>query len=356
MHAQEVFREAWRNIQSGAAKAAWLSVALILLVTLLSVAELSTVAALDQRARNYHDAGGSVRVLKVEAGIDPQRCDALPATSGIHSAGALRTVAPIGITSLAGITTPTFETTLGFQAILGLDATLDPGVLISEPLAKRWQIRAGDTLATDQGPMPVAAVFPYPEDDGRDSRLANAILFPSLEKGTFDECWADVWPSTAAFDSLIRASQGTGSGQAAASVTTLNPRLGQVFTGADEYLDRITRFAPAAAGAIGVAIGLLGGTRRRLEYASSLHAGVSARHLTLISLVEATVWGGISALVATAIATLIARFGTPLIANALYGHLLVTSGAAVLGAVTGSLLVAASSRETRLFKYFKERS
>jgi hypothetical protein len=131
MRAGEVLQEAWRNLKSGAAKAGWLSGALILLVTLLSVAELSTIAALDQRARNYHDAGGSVRVLKVEAGIDPQRCDALPTTNGILSAGAVRTVAPIGIRSLSGITTPTFETTLGFQTVLGLDTTLDPQPQVS---------------------------------------------------------------------------------------------------------------------------------------------------------------------------------------------------------------------------------
>lgn len=356
MRTHEVLREAWRNIHSGAAKAGWLAAALILLVTLLAVAEISTIAALDQRARNYHDAGGSVRVLKVEAGIDPQRCDALPTTNGILAAGAVRTVAPIGITSLAGITTPTFETTLGFQAILGLELPLDSGVLISEPLAKRWQIHAADTLETDQGPMPVAAIFPYPEDDGRDTRLANAVLIPTLGQGTFDECWADVWPSTAAFDQLIRASQATSPGEAAASIATLNPTLGQVFTGAEEYQDRITRFTPAAAAAIGLAIGFVGGARRRLEYASSLHAGVSARHLTLITLVEATVWAGTSALVATAGAAFIARFGTPWVAEALYGHLLVTGGAGAIGAITGSLLVAASSREARLFKYFKERS
>lgn len=356
MRSQEVFREAWRNIRSGAARAGWLSFALALTITLLSLAELATVTALDQRARNYHDAGGSVRVMKVEEGIDPLRCDALPATDGILSSGALRTIDPIAITGLGGLTTPAFETTLGFQKVLGLGTALNAGVLISEPLSKRWQVRAGDTLNTGHGPMPVAAVFPYPEADGRDSRLANAILLPTLGDGTFDECWADVWPSTAGFDSLIRATQATGSGEAAASISTLNPTLGQVFTGADDYQGRITRLGAATAAITGAAIGFLGGTRRRLEFASSLHAGVSPRNLVHISLVEVLVWAGVSALIATAAASLTARIGTPLIANALYSHIAVTCGAGAFGAIAGTLFAAASSRESRLFKYFKERS
>ncbi|MFE4195860.1 hypothetical protein ACFRJ9_08340 [Paenarthrobacter sp. NPDC056912] len=268
----------------------------------------------------------------------------------------MKSVAPIGITSLPGVTTPSFATTLGFQKVLGLGAALNTGVLISEPLAKRWKIRSGDLLETDQGPISVAAIFPYPENDGRDSRLANAVLFPSLPTGTFDECWADVWPSTAGFDSLIRASQGTGSGEAAASVSTLNPTFGLVFAGADEYQARLTRYSPAASAALGLVIGLLGGARRRLEYASSLHAGVTSGDLTLTALVEAAVWAGVAGLVATASVVLVARFAVPLIAEDLYSHFLLIGGLGSLGAITGSLLIATFSRESRLFKYFKERS
>lgn len=356
MRPREILREAHRNIQTGVTKAGWLSAVLIFLIVLLSVAELSTVTSLDDRARTYKDAGGSVRVLNAESDISPQRCDALAKTNGIPSAGALRAVTPIGVASLAGLTTPAFEVTLGFQELIGLPGTLDSGVLVSQPLADRWQVRTGDTLETDQGSIRIAAVFPYREDDGRDSRLANAFLLPSLGQGVFDECWADVWPSTAGFDLLLRATQATGSGEAAASITTLNPTLGLVFTGSDEYQNRITRFAAAAAAAIGFIIGAVGGTRRRLEYASTLHAGVSSLQLTFIIFIETCIWAGFSALLATAGVFILAQQNAPMIADAMYGHFLTTAVAATLGALGGSLVLAASSQEARLFKHFKERT
>lgn len=355
MRARVIFHEAWLNVESGAAKAGWLVIALILAITLASCAEVWTVASLDKRARDYHAAGASIRVLKTESTVDPRRCDALSKTRGIESAGAMKAASPIGISSLPGITTPAFETTPGFQTVLGLESALNQGVLISEPLAKRWKIQAGDTLETDQGPINVAAIFLYPESDGRDSRLANAVLIPSLGEGLFDECWADVWPSTAAFDSLLRASQGT-VGEAAATVSTLNPTLGLVFKGADEYQNRLTRYAPATAAALGLTLGLLGGARRRLEYASSLHAGVSRRDLTLITLVEAGIWSSAGGLAASAGVLLAACFSAPMIATALYGQILTIGLAGTLGAITGSLLAATLSRESRLFKYFKERN
>lgn len=108
---------------------------------------------------------------------------------------------------------------------------LEPGPLISEPLAKRWDVRAGDTVATDQGQMRIAAVFAYPDDDGRDTGLANAILLPALGQPDFDECWADVWPSAAGFDSLIRPSLAVESKDASASIMTLNASRGQYFYG-----------------------------------------------------------------------------------------------------------------------------
>lgn len=356
MRVDAVLREAWRNVQSGASKAGWLSVALMLVITLVCCGELWTVSALDERARDYHSAGASVRLLKVDGGIDPDRCDALSSTSGILAAGAMRAVSPIGIAGLPGVTIPAFETTLGFQRILGVDVALNAGVVISQPLAKRWKIQKGDTLETGQGPVSVVAVFSYPENDGRDSRLANAVLFPSLGAGLFDECWADVWPSTASFDSLIRASQGTSPGEAAASVSTLNPTFGLVFTGAEEYQNRLTRHAPLTSASLGLIIGLLGAARRRLEYASSLHAGMTNGDLTFVALIEAALWAGISGLVATAGVVLVVSFGAPLIADALYGHFLLIGGSGSLGAISGSLLIAAFSRESRLFRYFKERN
>ncbi|NQD88474.1 hypothetical protein HP499_11755 [Paenarthrobacter sp. CM16] len=356
MRTTVVLLEAWRNLQSGTSKGGWLSVALIMAISLVSCAELWTVSALDNRAHDYRTAGASIRVLKVEAGIDPKQCDALSGTSGILSAGAMKAVAPIHILSLPGVSTPAFETTLGFQEVLGLGTALESGVFISEPLANRWKIRHGDILESDQGPLPVAAVFPYPEDDGRDSRLANAVLLPSLGSGPSDECWADVWPSTAGFDSVIRTSQGTAQGEASASVSTLNPTLGLVFTGADEYQNRVTRYAAAISACLGFAIGLLGGARRRLEYASSLHAGVTSGDLARITLVEATIWAGAAGAVATAGVVLGAHFWAPLIADALYTQFLTIGMLSGLGAITGSLFIATHSRESRLFVYFRERS
>lgn len=356
MRADVILREAWRNVRSGASRAGWLSVALVVAISLLSCAELMSVSALDKRARDYRSAGASVRILKVEAGVEPEQCEALTRSGGVLSAGAIRPVAPIGITSLPGVATPAFEMTPGFQEVLGLDRDLNSGVLLSEPLARRWNIRPGDSLETDRGSVAVAAVFPYPEDDGRDSRLANAVLLPSLPTGLFDECWVDVWPSTAAFDSLIRSVRSNGPGEATAPVITLNATLGSVFAGADEYQNRLTRYSPAASLLLGFIIGFVGGTRRRLEFASSLHAGMTNRDLTLIALVETSMWAGIGGLVSATGLAFVAHIFVPLIADALYGHSLLICGLGSAGAITGNLVLVASSRESGLFRYFKERS
>ncbi|MFJ4027188.1 hypothetical protein ACIPWF_08150 [Paenarthrobacter sp. NPDC089989] len=356
MRPETVFHEAWRNVQSGASKASWLALALILAIALTSSTEVLTVSALDRQARDYYASGASIRVLKTEGTVDPQRCEALAKTTGVQSAGALKAASPIHISSLPGITTPSFETTIGLQAVLGLDTTLDQGVLISEPLAKRWRVRSGESVETDRGPMNIAAVFPYSDSDGRDSRLANAVLIPTLGEGSFDECWADVWPSTAAFDSLLRGSQLAVTRENVAIVSTLNPTLGLVFTGADEYQNRLTRYAPLASGALGLVISLLGGRRRRLEYASSRHAGVARADLTLIALVESAIWAGVSSSIATALVLVMARFAAPNVADPLYCQLVIIGAAGFLGATTGGLLAAASSRESRLFTYFKERN
>lgn len=356
MRPEVILREAWRNIHTGTSKAGWLSVGLIVLILVLSCAELVTVSALDKRAREYHSAAASVRVLKADSGVNPQQCEALSRSGGILSAGAIRSVPPLMVTSLPGIATPAFETTLEFQRVLGVDTALTAGVLVSEPLARRWNIREGDILETDQGSVSVAAVFPYPESDGRDSRLANALLLPTLPTGFFDECWVDVWPSTAGYDSLIRSAQSNGPGEAAAPITTLNPTLGLVFAGAEEYQNRLTRLCPAVSVAMGTALGALGGTRRRLEYASSIHAGVSNGDLTLIALVEATIWAGIAGLVATAGMVLGARLGAPMVADALHGEFVLIGGLGILGTLTETMTVTAMARESRLFRYFRERN
>lgn len=356
MHRREILREAWRNLTSGAAHAGWLVLAFVTLVGSLAVADLMAVSSLDLRARNYHEAGASIRVLKAERGIDALRCDVLPSSDGIVSAGALRTVPAVGIDALGGLPTPAFEASRGFQMLLGVDNALEAGVLVPEPLARRWQVQAGDTVSTDQGQMRIAAVFRYPDNDGRDSRLTNAIILPGVGESYFDECWADVWPSTAAFDSLIRTSLVAGSKDSSGMILALNPTMGQYFTGATEYKERVTRFVPFAAAVVGGAIGVLGGARRRLEYASALHAGVRPQDLLQISLTEAACWAGFSWLMTAAICTATARIAMPDIAHAMLGHILVAAGTGALGAVAGSLMGTASSREAKLFKYFKQRT
>lgn len=356
MRAREILREASRNIASGAAGAGWVVLALVILIGSLAMAELAVVSSLDVRAREYHQAGASIRVLKVERGIDARRCDLLPATEGIVSAGALREVEPLGIIGLGGLTTPVFEASRGFLSLLGHTGGVGTGVLVSQPLAQRWQVKAGDSVDTDQGQMRIAAVFDYRDNDGRDTRLANAVLLPVVGAPAFDECWADVWPSTAAFDSLIRTSMDSGTKDANAMIMALNPSLGQYFTGAAEYRDRVTRFTPLAAAAIGFGIGAVAAARRRLACASALHAGVSRSDLLLIALTEAGGWAGFASLLTAATGCALARIATPAIADATLGRVLVVSGAGALGAIIGALAITALTREAKLFAYFKQRS
>ncbi|GAA4784394.1 hypothetical protein [Microbacterium gilvum] len=217
-------------------------------------------------------------------------------------------------------------------------------------------MHVGDRLETSLGTTTIAATFDYPSD-GRDARLGLAIIIPTVSTGSFDECWALVWPENPDLDTIIRSATTPGAGQAdPITIAQLNKTQGSAFDGLTTFHDRITQWATLASGLLGVALGWFSVTRRRLEHASSLHAGQTRPVLLASVLVETTVWVLASAIIGAELLAAALIMSTGSVDGSLLWNLTRTvfsgSAGAVLGAVGASLLI----RERHLFRFFKERS
>jgi hypothetical protein len=289
--------------------------------------------------------------------INSAACEALAAVEGITAAGALRESPALSISALGALTVPSFEVTPGLLQVLAASHPDAPGAFVSSALASRWGIEAGGVVDTERGPLTIAGIFPYTERDGRDTRLANAVLLPTPVSGPFDACLADVWPSTSSRDGLLRGTADGADGKPrGASVSLLNESFGRNWEGSADYEARVTRFAPIAAGVLGATFGAGARLRRRLELAAALHTGVAPGRLAIIAAAEAIMWASVAALGAfTAAATIgvvlfPATLETALMTTAL------TCAAGALAATAGTLFATGTVRESHLFRHFKNRS
>jgi hypothetical protein len=205
------------------------------------------------------------------------------------------------------------------------------------------------------GPAPIIGVFPVP-DDGRDTTLSYSALSPVPAGGLFDQCWAEVWPPDARTESLIRTVLAPGVRRADdLRVSRLNSTAGGVLNLADRYENRSTRHAPTAAFLAGLALGGLGMTLRRLEFAAALHAGVPRRALIWQLMLETGAMLAVVGLVAAPVLVWASQAGNPCPSAWLLTAEAVTLGSGGLGVVLGFLIIVAGTRESKLFALFKAR-
>lgn len=355
MRASAVISEAWRNLRSGTSRALLLSTLLVAVTVLLGVADIVTVRSLQEKAGQYLGSGAAIRTVSIEALVDPLSCGALGDVSTVRATGALAGATPITTTALPRAPLPAFSVTPSFAAVLGLDPAQASGVWISETLAQTLHADLGTNLDTARGPLTISGIFAWP-DDGRDSRLASAVLVPDVTQERFDECWAAVWPTSEETDDLLRFAAAPGApADSAVTVGQVNRNFGTSFEGHTEYLDRSTRHILPVGTVAGFFIAVTSVRLRRLEHAGALHAGQSRAASAAVCFLETLVWSGVGALVAAVTLLLTAR------SMSVDGGLVpATTGlravcAAAASALLGSAASIALVRESHLFRYFKDR-
>src|SRR5690606_16915969 len=301
---REVLGEALRNLWTGVGRPLALAGAFALLVGGISFFDARVLVDANQKVAAWRDSGASITIVHAERSIDGAACDALAGVAGISGAGAGRT-RPDGLPLPAlPLGSPTFaEVTPGFARLIATAASgsatpgaatrdsLDQGgLLLSEALAKTLDRGPGTDLDTGHGRARVAGAYATP-DDGRLTTLGYAALAQVPANGLFDYCWVEIWPPDPATAALARAAVAAERvSDVDVSVGQLNPTHGDHLDALALYQERPTRFAPVAAVAAGLLLGLVGVRLRRLEIASAMHAGVTRRALRAQLGIETSVW------------------------------------------------------------------
>ncbi len=356
MRGRSILSEAWRNVACGTTRAGLLALIVAIVTSVLALVDVASVTVLQRQAQQFERSGAAVRTLAAEKEVSPSSCEALNRADGVLAAGALRArPAPVTLTAVSRNPIPALEVTPSLGRVLAVPGAAGSGVWVSDDLAARLGVSAGDRLPTTEGTLPIAGVFPYPRD-GRDERLLYAVLIPVASARPFDECWAKSWPASSTADGLLRTALLVKTGAAKPAVLgMLNNSQGTSFDGAALLGSRPTR--PVAWGAVAVAllVGLGRARARRLEYASALHAGQSRSALTAQAVAEASSWSIAGALVAAVIvaaAAVALAPSQPFVVAALnLAACACVPLAALAGTVAGTLL----TRESHLFRYFKDR-
>ena len=279
MKGREIGREAVRDILSGTAKATLLTCIFLALVGGLAIADARVlVNAMDEAAR-WRAGGGAIVIMNAPGRIDGAACAALRDTAGIRASGAIRpSPTSLSTPAMPSTAVTTWDVTPGFPAVVTTAPATpgETGLWLSEELAQDLNRYHGATLATTNGPAPVAGTFPMPEEDGRLPTLAYAILAPVPATGRFDACWAEVWPPDPIRSDLLRTTaHGADADASDSGLARLNPSLAADYDTAPAIRNRITRISPAVALLLAWILGLLASRIRRLEMASSLHAGLT---------------------------------------------------------------------------------
>ncbi|HEX8628650.1 MAG TPA: hypothetical protein VF755_10820 [Catenuloplanes sp.] len=355
MRARSILSEAYRNVVTGTTRALLLGILLAAVSAGLAIVDARSIIDIERRAAAFVSAGASVRVLVARQATDAAACERLDAVTGIRSAGALRQADAVVLRAMVANPIQAYAVTPGLIEVLGGDPATAAGAWIPVQLARTLGVRPGQELVTTAGTVSVAGVYDYP-DDGRDSRLTYAALLPEPATGTFDECWADVWPLSATRDKLLYSAL-TVDSTATEPVTIgqLNTGSGTRFDGLGEFAGRPTRYALPGCALTGLLLGFVAIRLRRLEIAAALHLGQSRRALLATLLIETAAWS----LIGLVLAACALVFGVLLggAAGPLEVYLIDVRGpaAAALATLAGTVLASWTVRERQLFGYFKDR-
>lgn len=360
MRLSSILVEVWRNTRTGASHFAAFTIAALLAIGGLAVAEVLTVNGLVQRTQDYVNAGGDITIIATKPGqdekhsLDGRACEALTNLPGVTAAGALRASKnTVTLAALPSTEYSTYDTSPGMREVLGLKGGKSAaGVWAPEPVASKIGLTPDSILTLKGGAKtPVAGVFDYPSD-GRPLQISNALLTPITADNNFDECWVRSWPKVPGIPELANSLLAADADlETIVTTSGLNPSLAATFDGTTQFHQRVTAQAAPAAGILGVLLGFLAIRMRRKALAYHRHIGVPISAQFLQITLETITW--IITFSALA-ATLTAFLATP---NAFtptweLGLRVITLGAA--GAITGNLIALTTIREASLFRYVKE--
>ncbi len=325
MNLQAVLSETWRNLYTGMSRAGLWGLSLLTVLGLLVQLEVSSVAGIVQRTRDYVAQGGSTFMLLGSDLISAKRCDALAGSGQIAAAGALRQTTQLTLPAMPDLPIAVYEASEGWWHDFGPKSG---HVALSEPLARLAapQLMAGQ--AANLGELAADSFFAWPED-GRVSSVGLAIVTRGL-RGPADECWARTLDPAATNPPLLRWVL-TGEGET--STTKLNPTLGAL-TSYEDFQHRPSRFAWLAAVVFAGALAGLAWRRRAIELALARSIGVPRLAVLLGACLEALVWSGAAGLGALAWGVIQAQADPDLVALAAP-----VAFGGTAGAVTATLLV-----------------
>ena len=355
MRIRSILAEAILNVRSGATAAWMFAIALASTLGGLGAADAVSVAAIEQGAQQFQRSGGSTLIYSAPGRIDGAACDSLADVRGVRAAGAMKTATKLAPATLAGSLIPAFTVSArfgGFTALGGLVA--HSGVLISREVSETLGIVGGERIALVDGELDVGGVYASPAD-GRRPGYGYAVLIPAPSNQLFDQCWVEAWPQNDDIDRLLSLTVVSGKSvdETAPSLQQLNSSGGLRFGGALRFDERISRFAPHTGLVLAGVLGFLSVRRRRLQLASSRHAGVSGAALFLQTTTETLIWTVAGAIVVWA-ALVLASVWWPAASDAGASaalRVVASSGATVLG----SAFATVTAREPHLFRYFKQR-
>jgi hypothetical protein len=355
MRYSTVVSEAARNIRSGTSRALLFAAALALGVGGLAALDLVTIGRLQSEALAFERSAASTKVVAAQGLIDGADCDRLVSSRGVRAAGALRPGRPVTLAAAPNDPLASYVVSPGLGRVLGVSGPGGSGVWMPRQLATLLGVREGMTLAATPAAMRIAGVFDYPED-GRDARLSFAVLVPEPPTTAFDECWAASWPGATALDDQLR---WTGEVRPGATnpltIGQLNNTRGPVYDPRAALDARVTRWGWIGAGLIGLVLGHVAARRRRLEYASALHAGQDRSAQVATALVEGAVWVGSAVVVAVVVGVAVTVRAVPEDRAVVLLAEVPTVAVAACAALAGIALGVSRTRERHLFAYFKDR-
>lgn len=350
-------REAGRNIATGTARFAVLSALLGVALGALVFIDGMTTSGLIASAERFRSSGAATETLVAEGSVDGEACEAVSKLPGVTASGALRASASkITIATLPDAPVPLYEVSPGFAGIVTDRTDLPGGVLAPAELAETLGVSAGDVVASDAGPMPIAAVYDYPSD-GRRAGFGYAILAVTNQAGEYDECWAQAWPQLPNLRALLLAAviPSDGADERKPQVSQLNSSLGALFEGSAAFAERLTRLATPAAAAVAAGLGLVSVRSRRLQHVSALHAGVTRIDLFALNLLEGGAWAASAGAIGMGIVVAVAATVGPDDRVAVFQSLAGIPLAGVAGALVGVAVGTGVMSERQLFRYFKDR-
>ena len=351
---RSVVGEGRRNVSANRIRSLIHGAVLSAIIATSALLDTLTIAGLELQAQTFRAAGGATRVLSSPDAVDRLRCESLPAAAGFDASGSLAQGQSIALLEPGSSAIPVYEVSPGLASRLGIVDTGLGGVYVATTFAAELGADRGTVLMTRGGPVHVLGTFAPGPRDGGSSRLSSALVSIVPATGAASECWADTWPASRDRDPLLLTALAPDAPSKETSVDPLNPVVGQEFAGAAAFADRTTRYAPAAAVVGALLLGAAYARIRRLELASSLHAGASRLFVTGTMLIEAALVGlPASVMAALSYGGLVALLGTDV--GTLLPALALSAGTVVATFVVGVAAAASSVRESDLFALFKAR-